>query len=149
MFKWILLVVLIISGSVLGFLYVQLKDMEQNPGKLPVPTAEDAVTIAHAYRDGAHRYAGFLYLPNSCHEVTSIVMTDPKVLENFELRITTKDKQLETAFCSQLRTRYYFHALADGPEFINLRFVINGKERNYKLVEGEWQAEGATLQTSN
>ena len=146
--KWIVLAVLLISGTILGFLYYSIKDMERNPDKLPLPVSEDALTIAHAYKDGAHRFAGYMYLPNSCHDVRASIVRDGKISENFELRVTTRDKQLETAFCSQLRTRYYFHVLEEGPELYNLKFYVSGKEHPYKLVEGKWQSEGATLQTS-
>lgn len=146
MFKWIIFVVLLISGAILGFLYLQVKELEKNPSALPVATTEYTITIAHAYRDGTHRYAGYLYLPNSCHSVTATILRDPKLVENFDLRLTTRDLQLETAFCSQISSRYYFTATEEGPERVNLKFSINGKERPFKLEEGSWQADGATLQ---
>jgi|GEM_PF-4090088 len=148
MVKWIVFIVLVLSGAALSFFYLQIKDLEKNPAKLPTAVAADAVTLAHAYRDGAHRYAGIISLPNSCHTVNARVVRDSKFPENFELRVETKDMQLETAFCSQLRSRYQFSVLEEGPEKINLRLLINGKEREYKLSEGQWQNDGATLQVN-
>ncbi len=149
MVKWIGFVVLIISGSVLGILYLQVKQLEQNPASLPAPVSENSVRIAHSYRDGAHRYAGILYLPNSCHEVTAVVVQDSKIFENFELRVTMKDKQMETAFCSQIRSQYQFSATQEGPQKVNLVFLLNGREKAFTLSEGSWQNDGASLDVGN
>lgn len=149
MVKWIGFVVLIISGSVLGILYLQVKQLEQNPGNLPAPVSENSVRIAHGYRDGEHQYAGILYLPNSCHHVTAEVVQDSKILENFELRVTTKDKQMETAICSQIRSRYNFSVTKEGPPKVNLMFLLNGREKAFNLSEGSWQSDGASLKVTN
>jgi hypothetical protein len=146
MFKWIFLFVLILSGLGLGFFYLQIQKLENDPTKLPPVEGRETVTIAHAYRDGAHQFGGYIYLPNSCHQVSARVLRDQKVLEKMELRVETKDMQTQTAFCSMLRTRYYFNALEEGPKDIRFSFKLNGKEHDHRLVESTAMGVGATLE---
>lgn len=135
MFKWILIVALIISGSVLTYLYHHVKALEQNPSALPVAEASNTLHLLHSYKNGFHHYVGSMSLPNSCHKVEATMIRDMKLVEIFEMRITTRDLQMETPFCSELRSRYQFAVDEEGPERVTLSVKINGKPYPFKVIE--------------
>jgi hypothetical protein len=146
MLKWLFLVVLILSGAGFAIFHFKIQELEKNPAKLPPIEGRETVTIAHAYKDGAHQFGGYVYLPNSCHTVTTRIIRDEKVIEKMELRVDTKDMQTQTALCSMLRTRYYFSALEEGPRDIRFTFRLNGKEHDHRLIESSATGVGATLE---
>jgi hypothetical protein len=135
MFKWIIFIALIISGSILAYLYNNVKALENNPNAIPALEVDGTLHMIHSYKNGVHHYVGSMSLPNSCHKIETLVVRDPKLAEIFDLRITTRDLQAETAFCSQLRSRYQFAVDEEGPEQVTLRVKVNGKPRVFKLVE--------------
>lgn len=143
MTKWLFLVVLVISGGIMTFLYVDLQRMEQNIDALPKPDAPNTIRVVHAFKDGIHRYSGQIKLPHSCFSVHTDALRD-SVSAPLELilAITTKDNLLEQAICSQITTRYPFEVIAEAPENVVATLRINDEERPIRIVETTWQSTG-------
>ncbi len=147
MLKWIIFFTLLISGSILGYLYHNIKAMENNPDAIPAVEEVNAIRMLHSYKNGSHRYVGSIKLPNSCHEVKAVIVRDQKLTDIFEMRITTKDLQMQTAFCSELSSRYQFSIDEEGPEQVTLTVKLNGKQNAFKLIESSAATTDLTNQS--
>ncbi len=143
MTKWILIIVVLISGGIMGYLYVDLQRMEQNITTLPAPDAPNTIRIVHAFKDGVHRFSGQIKLPHSCYAVQTNALRDP-VNAPLELTIavTTKNNLLEQAICSQITTRYPIEVIAEAPENVVSTLRIDDVEHPVRFVESTWQSSG-------
>lgn len=144
MIKWIALVVLIVSASILGYLYVELNKISSGAVVAPPVELENTIHIVHSYKDGIHRYAGQIKLPHSCYSVDGeaiIPLDDPSKIN---IAITTKDNLLSEKICSSIRTRYPFEVIADAPQDIRTTLTIDGILQPIKIVETDWQDSQGT-----
>ena len=144
MMKWIALIVIIISGSILAYLYMELDKVRSGEISAPIAELENTIHIVHSYKDGIHRYAGQIKLPHSCYSVDAeavIPLNDPSII-NITLR--TKDNLLSEKICSSIRTRYPFEVIADAPANAIVSLTLDGTVQPIKIVETNWQDSRGT-----
>lgn len=139
MTKWIAAIVLIISGSILGYLYVELNKVESGTAQLPPPEAENTVRVVHSYKDGVHRYAGQIKLPHSCYAVGAEAVIPFEEPSKVTIALITKDNLLSEKICSSIRTRYPFEVIADAPENAVVTLTQDGVVQPIKIIETNWQ----------
>ncbi len=145
MSKWIALIVIIIAGSILGYLYIDLKNLELNPTELPVVEVPNTVRIVHSFSDGIHRYTGSIKLPHSCFSINTEIERDPKINGDIVLSITTKNNITEQSFCSQIPTRYQFETIIEAPEESHLVLRVDDIPRPTKIIETQWTNPTGTI----
>lgn len=146
--KWIALCVLIISTSVLGYLYFELENVTGDT--LPIVPRVDtthALRVFHSYNSGEHRYMGEIKLPHSCYEIkVTEIASDPKDPTKYTITLKTTDRMLDVRLCAKIPTRYPFDVLITAPDKINTILIVNGVETPMRLVETAWQSpEGNTI----
>lgn len=144
MIKWIALIVLIISGSILGYLYVELDKVRSGAIEAPPVELENTIHIVHSYKDGIHRYAGQIKLPHSCYSVVSEAIISRDDPSKINITITTKDNLLSEKICSSIRTRYPFEVIADAPQDMKTTLTIDGISQPIKITETDWQDSQGT-----
>ena len=144
MTKWIVIIVLIISGAILGYVYVQLNNME--PSVVTGTPAEEPNTIhlVHSYKDGIHRFAGQIKLPHSCYGVTAEAVIPPDDPTKVNIALITKDNLLSEKICLSIPTRYPFEVIADAPQNITTTLTINGVVQPISTTETAWQDSQGT-----
>lgn len=147
MIKWIAFIVIIITGSILGYFYVELKTLEETPSELPLVANTNAVRIVHSFGDGIHRYTGYIKLPHSCYAITTETYKDLKQSNDVVVSITTKNNMTEQQFCSQISTRYQFEAVEDAPESARLILRVDGIVRPTTIIETDWTNPRGTIIT--
>lgn len=144
MTKWIALIVLIISGSILGYLYVELDKVRSGVIEAPPVELENTIHVVHSYKDGIHRYAGQIKLPHSCYSVGAEAIIPTDDTSKINIAITTKDNLLDEKICSSIRTRYPFEVIADAPQDIRTTLTIDSIPQPIKIVETNWQDSRGT-----
>ncbi len=148
MTKWLFLVVLVVAGGVLGFLYVNLDKVEVPLNISDSDTAANEVVVTHAFKDGAHRFSGEFKLPHSCYSTDAITVIDPKKINALIIQIATRDRSLEWSPCAIYTTRYEFIVIADEPENISFTLEIGGKQQRISVKEVSWESSsGAIIRT--
>ena len=144
MIKWLILIVLVLSGSILAFLYIDLQRMESDPTLLPPIEVTNSVRVFHSYKDDIHRFTGQIKLPHSCFTLETTAVQDHKILNEVKLELRTKDNILDQKFCSQFATRYPFEIIADAPKDITTTLTVDGVNRPIKMIETDWQSPVGT-----
>ena len=148
MTKWIVLIVLIISGSILGYLYVELNKIESGTAALAPVEALNTIHVVHSYKDGIHRFAGQIKLPHSCYTVSPEAVSPSDDTSKINIALVTKDNLLSEKICSSIRTRYPFEVIADAPQDVTVTLTIDGIAQPIKLTETNWQdAQGTQYNT--
>lgn len=138
--KWIALFVVIISTSILGFLYFELQNVTSDTPPLIPHVNLHTLRVFHSFNSGEHRYMGEVKLPHSCYELkVSDVVFDPKDPKKYTITLTSVDRMLDMRLCVKIPTSYPFDVLITAPEKINTSLVINGTEMPMRLVETAWQ----------
>ena len=145
MIKWIILVVLIVSGAILGYIYTQLSNTPTDTAALSQVEAPNTVHVIHSYKDGIHRFIGQIKLPHSCYSVKTDVLSDPKDPSVLVLSLTTKNNILDEKICANIQTRYPFEVIADAPEHIQTTMTIDGTEVPLRVTETQWQDSRGTV----
>lgn len=144
MTKWIVIIVLVISGSILGYVYIQLNNVESGTS-IPVPVEpENTIHIVHSYKDGIHRFAGQIKLPHSCYTVTADAVIPLDDTSKMNIALTTKDNLLSEKICSSIRTRYPFEVITDAQQNITTTLTIDGALQPIKITETNWQDSQGT-----
>jgi len=141
MTKWIILTVVIISGSIFGYFLLLAKPNTTTPLR---PEAS-VVTIRHSFKDGEHRYTGEIWLPHSCFAVTADIAHIPNDPTALLLTLTTKDHLLDQRLCFQFSAPYQFEAYTEALEQSTLKLKVDGKDTPVNLVETMWQSGKGTL----
>lgn len=144
MTKWIVIVVLIISGAILGYVYVQLNNMEPSTVTATQAEAPNTIHLVHSYKDGIHRFAGQIKLPHSCYAVTSEAVIPPDDPSKINIVLTTKDNLLNEKICLSITTRYPFEVIADAPQNITTTLTIDGVVQPIAMTETGWQDSQGT-----
>jgi hypothetical protein len=138
--KWIALFVLIISTSILGYLYVELETVTSETPPLVPQLSTRALRVFHSFDSGEHRYIGEIKLPHSCYELNvSEIASDPRDPTVFTITLTSIDRMLDTRLCVKIPTRYGFDVLITAPEKITTSLVVDGAETPMRLIETAWQ----------
>lgn len=137
MVKWIILTALIISGGVLGYLYIQLEKGNLN-SILPLPPQTHSVQVFDGYNDGVHRYDGEIRLPHSCYTVDISAAPDRKFANTVHIALVAKDKMLDYSLCAQIPTAYPFEEVFDGPEDMSVRLTLNGNDVPVHVEKTTW-----------
>lgn len=140
--KWIALFVLIITSSILGYLYFELENVKSET-ILVVPKANTrSLRVFHSFDSGEHRYTGEIKLAHSCYELRAdaAVVPDQKDQSKYIIKLTSIDRMLDRRLCVQIPTRYPFDVLiSNAPEKITSTLVVDGKEMPIRLIETAWQ----------
>ena len=112
--KWIALSFIILSGSVLAYLYIELQTTQLDTEVIAPPQSVHAIRVTHSFKDGIHRFVGEVKLPHSCYELTldenPSHQKDPK---KFTIILTSTDRMLDQRLCAKISTRYPFEAIID------------------------------------
>ena len=145
MLKWILFSSLIASLFVIGYFYVNIKQLEVTPskGKLDTPST---ITLVHASKDGIHRYTGYIKLAHSCFTIESEVISDQTADTEFTILITSTNHIAEQKSCFQIPTRYPFDITAEGSENPTVTLKVDNLLRPIKIIDTSWtNARGTTV----
>ncbi|KKU79074.1 MAG: hypothetical protein UY04_C0018G0010 [Parcubacteria group bacterium GW2011_GWA2_47_7] len=147
MYKWIFLIVLIISGGILWLLYTNIDKLEKTPGEVPVSSA-NIVRITHSFKDEVHRFTGEIKLPHSCYAIKTEIVPDSTKENALVISITSTDRMLAQSICMNLPTRYPFEVITEAPEDVNYELRVDGKILSIRVTEVDWaSAEGTLLQS--
>src|SRR3989344_645173 len=141
MTKWIILTVVIISGSIFGYFLLLAKPNTTTP----LRPESSVVTIRHSFKDGEHRYTGGIWLPHSCFAVTADIAHIPNDPTALLLTLATKDHLLDQLLCFQFSAPYQFEAYTEALEQSTLKLKVDGKDTPVNLVETMWQSGKGTL----
>lgn len=138
MTKWLIIITLLITVGIFGFLFTQTVQTPVDGADRQLP-ASNELAVVHSYKDGVHRYAGRLRLSHSCYAVSAETQTDPSNPKNQRIVIAVVDNMAKEGFCTQLATRYPFQVLLDAPEDVSTTLEVNGNEVPMKIYETGWQ----------
>jgi hypothetical protein len=143
--KWIVLLSVLIAGT--GLWFILLRPGIEQGGDAPavIATNPKALTIAHAFKDGVHRYDGILRLSHSCYDVESEVVHDPRNANTLTLILTTRDKMLEQNLCVKIPTRYPFEIITDAPKDTSTMLSVDGVNTPIVIIETEWMNPRGTV----
>lgn len=144
MTKWIVVIALILSVSILGFVYVQLNNVGSDAASTTSVEAPNTIHILHSYKDGVHRFAGQIKLPHSCYRVASDAVIPPDEPRNITITLNTTDNLLSEKICSSIPTRYPFEVIADAPQDAVATLTIDGVTQPIKITETNWQDSQGT-----
>ncbi len=144
MTKYLAIIVLIISGSILGYLYVKLDKIGSGTIIAPPLEQENTVYVVHSYQDGIHRFAGQIKLPHSCYTVNAKAESPSNDSSKVNIILTTEDHLLDEKICSSIRTRYPFQVIADAPQNVTTTLILDGVVQPIKITETNWQAPQGT-----
>lgn len=147
MSKWIALFVLLISSSILGYLYFQLENTTSDTQPILPQIATRTLRVFHSFDSGEHRYIGEIKLPHSCYELNvTEVASDPRDPTIYTITLTSIDRMLDMRLCAKIPTRYPFDVLITAAPNITTSLVVNGVETPMRLIESMWQnPKGSTL----
>lgn len=147
--KWIALFVLIISSSILGFLYYELEHTTSETLPIVPVVSSRAVRVFHSYDSGEHRYVGEIKFPHSCYELrVSDTLPDVTDVTKHMITVTGIDRMLDMRLCAKISTRYQFDVLITAPEHITISLVVDGDPFPVRLIETAWQSPaGHTVTT--
>jgi hypothetical protein len=115
MMKWIITTSVLIGVAIFAYFYLSLNSPEIVP-QVPTPnfsTSTQTVTVLHQYKDGVHRYTGYIKLPHSCYRTYQSAALDPDDSKKVILNIKTADYFDPTQSCAQIMTRYAFDMIID------------------------------------
>lgn len=137
--KWVVIISIILSGSLIWFIFQHLENLEENPENIPshIPVG-DKLLLNHGYREGHHLYSGEIKMPNSCYSINSRItmINAPKSIATIHL--TSVDERLKYTVCSQISSGIPFDVLIDGPEDMAVQLFVDGKERTFTLNPVPW-----------
>lgn len=145
MIKWVLLVVVLVSGGIMWLLVNHLENTPPDNAILERANVPGVVRVVHSYKDGVHRYTGEIKLPHSCYLVDKNIWTDLKLLDKVEIRLTTTDKMLDIAICSRFVTGYPFEVITEARESATMKLFVDGVERRTLIIESDWQSPQGTV----
>ncbi len=145
------LIVFIISGGILGYMYTQLEQTDGSQATSTAPIAlSKAVRIFDGYNDGVHRYDGQIRLPHSCYSVAISIKPDLETPGTIIISLVTTDKMLDLTLCAQLPTAYPFEEVYDAPADTPVRLMLNGRELPVHVVKTNWvNPKGDILNSTN
>lgn len=145
------LIVFIISGGILGYMYVQLEQGDNSVATTTAPIAErKSVRIFDGYNDGVHRYDGQIRLPHSCYSVSISIKPDPEDAHTVIIALVTKDNMLDLTLCVQIPTTYPFEEVYDAPADTGVRLTLNGSELPVHVMKTSWiNPKGNTVNSNN
>jgi len=152
--KWIAFIVLLISGSLLGYFYYELErtslEVETATTTLPIIPKTSGIRLFHSYKDGIHRYTGEVKLPHSCYSLDTQVRRDPKDPTSLVVVLTSTDRMLEQRLCSKIQTGYSFEAVVETPDVnnLNVTLLLDGNDVPFHIVETQWQGAQGTILTT-
>ncbi len=133
------LIVLIISGGILGYMYVQLGQGDGGATATAAPIADSkAIRIFDGFNDGVHRYDGQIRLPHSCYSVVVSIKPDTENSGTVIISLVATDKMLDLTLCAQIPTAYPFEDVYDAPVDTPIRLMLNGKELPVRVVKTNW-----------
>lgn len=142
MWKWVILVALIIAGGLLIVFRIQLAALERDPSKIhPDIQAAGKIPLRHSYESGIHRYRGQITLEHSCYSVETRVVRDHRTPDTAILYITTTDITIRQPTCTKIKTPYVFDVVINEPDAtrrLALKLFVNGVEHDYVLIESSW-----------
>ncbi len=131
--------VLIISGGILGYMYVQLQQSDSSVATTTPPIANSkSVRIFDGFNDGVHRYDGQIRLPHSCYSVGISMKPDTDNPATAIISLVATDKMLDLSLCAQIPTTYPFEEVYDAPADTAVRLMLNGKELPVHVVKTTW-----------
>lgn len=128
----------------MGYVYI---GFNKTPVEVPVvatTTPTETITVAHAYKDGEHRFIGQVKLPDSCYAFNAEAIHDQKRQNVIIIVLNASDKKINQSQCSQLPTFYPFQVLSDGAEDSIIEAKLNGEKINLNLKTTEWQSSTGT-----
>ena len=144
------LVVFIISGGILGYMYTQLEQSDGSVATSTAPIADSkAVRIFDGYNDGVHRYDGQIRLPHSCYSVAISIKPDSEFPGTVIIYLVTTDKMLDLTLCAQLPTVYPFEEVYDAPADTAVRLMLNGRELPIHVIKTNWVNPRGNILNSN
>ena len=151
MLKWMALIVVIISGGILGYMYVQLEEGDSSIATSTTTIADrKSVRIFDGYDDGVHRYDGQIRLPHSCYSVSISIKPDPDEPHAAIITLLATDKMLDLTLCAKITTTYPFEEVYDAPADTAIRLMLNGKELPVHVIKTNWvNPKGNTVNSNN
>lgn len=139
MTKWIILLAFILSGSILGFMYIQVNKTPTSDSTADAVQDLNAVRVVDGYKDGFHRLSGMIKLPHSCYSLKTDATVRFDALDDVTITIVTKDNILDQAVCANIVTRYPFQTIVEAPKTITLHLVVDGVEVPTIVSHVDWQ----------
>ena len=137
MTKWIVLIAFVISGSILGVMYYQLGKLSTESGSESAQNP-NAVHIVDGYKDGFHRLSGVIKLPHSCYSIKADSSVKFDAHDDVTVSIVSKNNLLDQAVCANIRTRYPFETIVEGPKVITVHLVVDGVEVPTVVSQVDW-----------
>lgn len=145
MTKWIVFFALIVSGSILGYMFYSL---QQNSieAEGPAPSVSiGAIRIVDGFKDGIHRLSGTVKLPHSCYSVKTDSIVDANDASKVILTLTSRDNMLDQSVCAKIRTRYPFETIIEAQKDITIRLVLDGAEFPVVVAQTDWQNPSGSI----
>jgi hypothetical protein len=139
MTKWIILFAVLLSGSILGFMYVQINRTPTGDSTDAAVQDLNAVRVVDGYKDGFHRLSGTIRLPHSCYSLKTDASVRFDALDDVTITIITKDNILGQAVCANIVTRYPFQTIVEAPKVITLHLIVDGVEVPTIVEHVDWQ----------
>ncbi len=147
--KWIALFVLIISMSILGYLYFELENVSSETPPVVPQISTRTLRVFHSFDSGEHRYIGEIKLPHSCYELkVNEKASDPNDSTKYTISVTSIDRMLDARLCLKIPTRYPFDVLITAPEKITTLLLVDGKDVPMRLVETQWESPSGNIITT-
>ena len=146
MLKWVIAIAVIISGSILGFMYYQLGQYSTEVEvTTPLPSIS-TIRIVDGYKDGIHRLSGVVKLPHSCYSVAATTVVDHEVDPiGVSIVLRSKDNILDQPVCAQIRTRYPFEVLVEAQKDVAIKLVLDGEELPTAVTQTDWQSPAGNV----
>lgn len=143
--KWMFLLVLIIAGGILSFLYINLDKAGVAPATPGLDSSTKEVVVIHSFKDGTHRFSGEIKLPHSCYSIDADTAIDPKKINTLTIQITTRDRSREWSPCANFATGYEFSVIADASEDVSYSLEVDGKQQRMSARESKWESSTGTV----
>lgn len=146
MTKWLIIIVVLISGAILSYIYVALGISSTSAGSSNTMVRQPVgVKIYHAEKDGVQRYSGEIKLPHSCFALKAEAKTHPEDPTTLIIELKAVDNILNEAICAQFSTGYPFEVMIETPTPQHVVLRYNGKDRKMRLIERAWVNAGQMI----
>lgn len=136
--KWVIIITIIFSGSILGYMYYEMEKISAGNAQLSVVPNPNSVRIVDGYRDGIHRLSGTVKLPHSCYSVKTDTVIDKDDHSKVTIILTSKDNILDQPVCAQIRTRYPFETIVETQQAISVQLILDDVELPVIVNQTDW-----------
>lgn len=139
MIKWLILFTVLVSGSILGYMYYEMNKISSGGPRAIVIQDPNAIRIVDGWKDGIHRLSGTIKLPHSCYSVKTDSSIDRNDPSKVTLAITSKDNILDQPICAKIRTRYPFETIVETQKEITIFLSVDGASIPVIVSQTDWQ----------